>query len=238
MKARDESKLNMYRAVEKHGDNNPTIVSIIPAFAATFIIFKTKISEILSALQKEQLVTKGITKDKFEAKKNLSLLAAEMAAPIFAYAAKTNNNTLKQQANFNYTNFLKTKDDLLAPSIRNIIDAATNNLPALISYGISAAALSALKTSTDSYQSKVANPRAAATAKTTIRTNLKTLFAETDIILKEQLDKTIVSLKTSNPDFVSTYTANRVIIDPRTNPDRIKRKYTKKSPITSTVINP
>ena len=43
---------------------------------------------------------------------------------------------------------------------------------------------------------------------------LKNLIKEADQILKLQLDKTVLGFKAAHPDFVKTYKANRVIIDP------------------------
>ena len=74
--------------------------------------------------------------------------------------------------------------------------------------------LTALQTTIDGYQAKVLTPRNSAAQKKTIRENLKKLIAEVDTVLKEQMDKTVVGFKAAHPDFVSTYKANRVIIDP------------------------
>ncbi len=214
MNATQESKLNMYRATQKHCTDNAAIVASVPAFATTFAAFNVKLSAIIAAVQQEDLVTKGITVDKALAKKILCQLTADIAAPIFALASATANNQLKQEVNFSYSDLFKTKDDVLAPRCQNIKDLGTANLPALAPYGLTAASLTALQTEIDNYQVKVPTPRNSAAQKKTIRENMKNLFKEIDIVLKEQMDKTVVGFKAANPDFVSTYKANRVIIDP------------------------
>jgi hypothetical protein len=214
MNATQESKLNMYRATQKHCTDNTAIVIAVPAFETALNVFNVKVSAIIAATQQEDLVTKGITVDKSEAKKTLCRLTTDIAAPIFAYASSTANNKLKQEVNFSYSDLLRTKDDLMAPRCQNIKDLCTANLTALKPYGITAAGLDALQTEIDNYQVKVPTPRNSAAQKKTIRENIKNLFKESDLVLKEQLDKTVVGFKTSNPDFVSTYKANRVIIDP------------------------
>lgn len=128
----------MYRATQKHYTDNPTIVATVPAFATTSVAFNTIISAIISTAQQEDLQTKGIAIDKNEARKNLCHLAADVAAPIFAYASSINDNKLKQQINFTYSDLLRSKDDELAPRIQNIIDTATQNLANLKDYGITA----------------------------------------------------------------------------------------------------
>ena len=214
MNAKQEAKLNMFRATQKHCNDNPAIVATVPAFATTLTAFNSKVSAIISTAQQEDLVTKGITVDKSVAKKTLCQLAADVAAPIFAFASASANNTLKQEVNFSFSDLFKTKDDILAPRCQNIKDLGTANLAALAPYGLTAASLTALQTTIDGYQAKVPTPRNSSAQKKTIRENLKKLIAEADTVLKEQMDKTVVGFKAANPDFVSTYKANRVIIDP------------------------
>jgi hypothetical protein len=214
MNAKQEAKLNMFRATQKHCTDNAAIVATIPAFQASVNSLNAKITSIIATAQQEDLVTKGITIDKAEAKKTLCQLAADVAAPIIAYAAATKNNQLLKEVSFTYSDLFKTKDDQLAPRCKNIHDAAQTNLAALTPYGISAATVATLETTINNYQSKVPDPRNAAAQKVTIRTNLKNLIKEADTVLKLQMDKTIVGLKTTHPDFVSTYKSNRVIVDP------------------------
>lgn len=214
MEARQEAKLSMFRAIEKLGDTNPAILNLAPAFKTTFSILKSKITLINSAVQQASLVTKGIAIDKNETKQSLCRTAADTAAMITALASATSNSILKQQVNFSYSALLLTKDDALAPKILNIHALAVANLTALAPYGITAAMLASLLTAIETYRQKVPTPRNAAASKKTIKANIKNLIKETDTLLKEQMDNTVLTLKMSNADFVSNYKANRVIIDP------------------------
>ena len=176
MNAKQEAKLNMFRATQKHCNDNAAIVAAVPAFATTLTAFNSKVSAIISTAQQEDLVIKGITVDKAVAKKILCQLAADVAAPIFAFASAGANNTLKQEVNFSFSDLLKTKDDILAPRCQNIKDVGTANLAALAPYGLTAASLTALQTTIDGYQAKVPTPRNSAAQKKTIRENLKKLI--------------------------------------------------------------
>ena len=214
MNATQEAKLNMYRATQQHCEDNAAIVATVPAFSTSFNSFKSKVAAIIATVQQEDLITKGVTIDKSEAKKTLCQLAADIAAPIFAFASANNDNRLKQEVNFSYSDLYKSKDDQLAPRCQNIHDASTTNLAALTPYGITAATLTTFQTTIDNYKTKVPTPRNAAALKATIRTNLRNLIKETDKVLKEQMDKTVVGFKTTNPDFTKTYKTNRIILDP------------------------
>lgn len=214
MTAKQEAKLNMFRATQKHCTDNPTIIEKIPAFQKAVTTLNVTISSIITTAQQEDLITKGITIDKAEAKKSLCQLAADVAAPITAYASATSNNKLLKEVNYNHSDLIRTKDDQLAPRCQNIFDAAKANLSELAAYGISPATLDTFQTAINNYQSKVPDPRNAAAQKVTIRAQLKKLLKDADTILKTQMDKTVVGLKATNAEFVSTYKTNRIIIDP------------------------
>ncbi|HRH50388.1 MAG TPA: carboxypeptidase regulatory-like domain-containing protein [Panacibacter sp.] len=214
MNAKLESKLDMYRATQTYCDNNMPIVSTVPAFATAFTAFKANVTALIANAQQEDQVTKGITTDKKVSKKTLAQLGADVAAPIFAYASSINDNTLKAQVNFSFSDLFKAKDELLPVRCQNIHDAGTAHLLALADFGITAPLLASLQTTIIAYKLKVPTPRNAAADKITIRLNQKNLFTATDLILKEQMDKTLAGFKAANPDFVNTYKANRVIIDP------------------------
>ena len=214
MDAKQEAKLNMYRSTQKHCTDNNSIVATLPAFGKILDSFNANISAILALTQQEDLATKGITLDKAAAKRLLCQLAADIAAPIFAFASTNGDNKLKQEVKFTAAELLKTKDDVLGPRCQNIKDKGTENVDALKPWGITAASLEALQTAIDGYQAKTPTPRNSTAEKKTIRNNIKKLFAETDLMLKEQLDKIVVGVKGSNPDFFATYKENRIIIDP------------------------
>jgi ABC-type uncharacterized transport system auxiliary subunit len=44
--------------------------------------------------------------------------------------------------------------------------------------------------------------------------NLRELFKQTDAILREQMDRLVVTFKATHPDFVKTYESTRIIVDP------------------------
>jgi hypothetical protein len=232
MTSKQEAKLNMFRATQKHCADNATIVATIPAFQAGVTSLNTLISSIIATAQQEDLVTKGITVDKAEAKKTLCQLAADVAAPIIAFAAANNNNQLLQEVNFSYTELFRSKDDQLAPRCQNIHKAANTNIAALGAYGINAATVATLQTTINNYQAAVPNPRNAAAQKVTIRANLKSLIKQADTVLKLQLDKTIVGLKATKPDFVATYKTNRIILDPSKTTTTLKGTVTNSVDIT------
>ena len=213
METAQELKLNMQLAVEKCCDDNPKIVSSVPAFSNSTVLFKSKVAAINACVGQEKLAISGITTDKALAKKALCRFAADTAAPICAFATVTNNTVLKKLVSHTYSSLYSIKDDALVPVIQNIHNAGKANLPALKAYGITAPILEILQTVLNNFKVKQPNPKDATSIKKAIRLNLKVLLKEADLILKEQMDRTLPALVCTYPDFVAAFKASRVIID-------------------------
>ena len=221
MTAKQEAKLNMYHAVVTFCDDNTAIVTTVPAFETALTAAKTKLAAIVTTAQLEAQVIAGIAMDKEQLRSNLCQQARDMASVVFAYASSINNNELKEQVNFSFTDLRRLRDDQLAPVAQNIYNAANDNLVALATYGITAPILTTYQDSIDDYQAVVPGPRNATSLRATYKANLKTLFADTDTILKLQMDKIAVQFKTTNPDFYNTYVNNRIIVDAGTSSTQV-----------------
>lgn len=224
MNSKNEARLNMLRAVAKHCNDNPVIVATVPAFQTASTALNTTISSILSAVQMESQVITGITISKSENRKALCQQAADIAASVFAYAASVNDNPLKQQANYSFSDLTRIKDDLLAPVCTNIRDAASANLAVLAPFGITAALLTSFTSAINNFTASVPAPRNAVSQRKAQAEEIKKMMKDADTILKEQMDKLISNFKSSNPQFVTAYKSNRVIIDPGKGGTLIKGK--------------
>ena len=77
-----------------------------------------------------------------------------------------------------------------------------------------------------SRQRPVPMPRTASSIKSTYTNNLRLLIKQADGILKNELDKLVISFKANAPNFVSTYKNGRVIIDAPTSHTQIKGAVT------------
>ena len=125
MNSKNEAKLNMYRAVAKHSNDNPAIIATVPAYQTAITGLNTTISSIISTAQLETQVITGITVDKVQLKLTLAQQAADIAAAVFAYASSIGDNTLKAQVNFPLYALQREKDELLGPVCTNKIGRAS-----------------------------------------------------------------------------------------------------------------
>jgi hypothetical protein len=213
---KQEAKLNMYGVVVMRCDDNVIIVDLNIAFKNAFTDFKAIAVEIGSKSQAAGAVITGIAADKLVSEEDLCAVAARNAGLIYAYAAKSGNNELKQAVNFSKSDLLHLKDGELAPVCQNIHDAGVEHKAALAQYGVTTEKLAALQTAIDVYTGEVARPRNAIVDRKVIKAQVKELFKQADAILVEQMDNLIEDFADENPDFVAQYKAARIIIDPKT----------------------
>jgi hypothetical protein len=223
------AKLNMYDAVKTVCQDNAVTITTINAFKTTFDEFKDKIVVIKEVAQQKDMATKGAAADKKARKASLCQIASAVAGAIYAYAATSGNNTLKQEVKFTNSQLMQTKDAMLAPRCQNIHDLGAANLAALADYGINAAKLTELQTAIDAYAESAPKPRAAINTRAAKTATLPQLFTEADQILNERMDTFIGLFAAANPDFVATYQSARIIVDAPTTTTRLKGTVTNQS---------
>lgn len=227
--AKQEAKLNMYQVVQALCDANDGIVKTNIAFQSAFADFKAKIAQIVAAAEMTSSVLTGIAADKSVSKQDLSVIAAAIAGLIYAYAAKTTNNTLKQAVNFSLSDISKLKDAEIGPRCQNIHESGVANLAALADFGVTSGKLADLQTAIDAYAAQISKPRTAITERSTIKANIRQYFKDADAILVEQMDKLVIDFKTDNRDFVKNYKSARIIVDPASTTTKLVGTVTDKA---------
>jgi Carboxypeptidase regulatory-like domain len=240
MNGKQNAKFKMYRATEKHCDDNTEITKNMPAFVAATVDFKAKVAELNGTTQLRSTVLTGITTDKNAFRQNLGTQAADVAGIIFAFASVSGNNTLKQEVNFSLSKLVQGNEEAFVSRCQNIHAKGVENLAALADYGITQQKLTGLATAITDYVAKSPNARTAKSNRKTLTANLSDLFKQADTILKERLDKLIVVFRADHPDFVKTYEANRIIIDAASTTTQLKGKVTGQTdglPIKGAVVN-
>jgi hypothetical protein len=229
MNAKQNAKFKMYRAIEQHCEENKDIFKNLVALNNAFTNFKAKIVELETTSQQKNVVLTGIAKDKSNARLDLAQKANDLAGEIFAFASVTGNQTLKQEVKVSLTKILQTSEEQFVSRCRNIHARGTENLVALADYGVTQQNLTNLQTAIDSYVANAPKTRTAKSNRKTLTANLTQLFKDADTILKEQMDKLVVTFRSTNADFVNNYEANRIIIDPSKTTTQLKGKVTNKA---------
>lgn len=214
MNANQESKLRMYRATENYCSENAAIIASNVAFQTAFDQFKTNIASIVNIIQSDSVPITGITIDKNMMKQTLCEKTSELAAVIYAYASTVGNNTLKAEVDLPVSALVRLREDALAPRCQSVRDTAEANLANLADYGVTPLMLVHVQAAITAYSAETPKTRTAIAERKTTTANLAALFDETDVILRDRMDKLIVTFRAHHPDFVRTYETTRRIIKP------------------------
>jgi hypothetical protein len=193
MDAKKEAKLNMFHSVAAICDDNATIVSTVVAFQTSFNVFKTTLNAIVTTATQLEVNTEGLAVSKKKAKQNLAEFGSGLASIVSGYAATTGNAAMQGEMHITSSDILSAKDDVVTMICQNIYDTANANIGALASFGITPALLTAFSDAIKDYDTKAPKPRGAVNEKKGLREVLKTLYADADTLLHEQMDKMAVA---------------------------------------------
>lgn len=200
----------MYRTLERHCDKSEQIITLYPDFQISVAIFKTKIVAIIDLYKLQELQKKRASAKRMESKNKLCKAGADIAGLILINMKTVSTISLKPEVVAFHNELFKMKDEALAKRIQDIHDSGVANLCTLAQYGITSSLLNAFQEMIGDYL-KPADIREFAEENAEICRNLKALFKETDILLKEKLDKNISQLRKKNQQFVYAYKENRII---------------------------
>lgn len=219
------SYIGMVRVTDTYLDANPTITALMPGFLKYFTPLKTEIVQAQAIHEQQEFDKKGITADKNQQKATLIALAIDTARRIVAYATNTNNAVLLAEARFTESELKKSPDAVLKERCQVILDLATENADALEEYGVTAASLTLLKTTIDSFNTAIPKPRLSIADKKKATDQLATLCNAMAANL-EKIDTLVEIVRTTHPDFYKEYKSVRKIIDTGKNSLALKIKVT------------
>ncbi len=213
MTDKQDNKRSMYIAVQSVCNSNNSTWSGLPAFVSTFGDFETTVANIDSQRQVQEGKTTGITENKQKEEDEMIQITLEIASAVHAYASINDDNELRNKVSYSPSYLLNSRDNILKDICQLIHDEANKVIANLADYGKTADDLTQLQKEIDDYAAILAKPRTAIGTRATATTHLVELFKQCDDILKNRLDKLMVSYKNSEPVFYQTYQSARNIVD-------------------------
>ncbi|MBI4946512.1 MAG: hypothetical protein HY840_08940 [Bacteroidetes bacterium] len=210
---------NMIRTTNKYCADNTSATSGMAAFAPALAQSQAKLLLIDQLDQIAITTTKGVTLDTKALRKSMTSIALKCSNAVHAYATATNNNTLKAQVNYAQSTLDRLKKEEIDDVCQTIRDVTNTNIAAVQTYGVAAADVTTLQTTINLYRTGSQNPRQALINKSDAIKQIKELIKDiTQTTFKELMDKMVLTLKASNPNFVNKYFLAREIIDLGSNP--------------------
>lgn len=213
MNTRQDNKLAMGLNVQTTCNHYSAIIAQIPAFVAALGDLGVKMEYIKNQAQIQAGKTDGITQDKNTAKQALCDKAFEVGSAVGSYASTVKNGDLAAKVGFTHSDLLRSRDIETAGLCQNIRTAATDNLAALVDYGVTAADLTDLAQEISDYETALSTPANARVSKKTATDNIDAAFTDLDNILANRMDALLPKFQAVSADFVKDYWNARNIVD-------------------------
>jgi len=213
MTKNQENRLSMYLTVQQVTNYFSNAWQAFLPFKIQYSEFETLLEKIKAIRPIQEAKITGVTKDKTEARKKVSQKALKIGEKVFAYASIIGNNKLKDRVNYRPSDFIRCRDTVLCDYIQVIYNAANQHLSELADFDVTQKELDELKRLNDNYSVIIENPRQAVTNRTRATKYIQMYFSQTDIIIKERLDKLMNHFKEENPDFWHQYKSARKIVN-------------------------
>jgi hypothetical protein len=208
-----EDKLNMYEAVDSVLQTHNAVWSGNVPFSAAVAQLENNIDEVEDTRDLQEVDNTGIREDKDNRRKKLEDDTYTIGSVIAFYASTVNNRELLKKVNFSRTELHNSRDNELPGMGNQVQQAAVANTLALAPFGITPVMITTHQSSIDDFVEYISKPRAALAETSAATEELPGIFAATDTLLEERLDKGMELYRVSNEDFYTQYFNARIIVN-------------------------
>ncbi|MDR2469155.1 MAG: hypothetical protein LBD27_01575 [Tannerella sp.] len=214
MNDRQNAKQTMFQTVYNTCREYASVYAHVPAFSTLLEKLNQYIVLIRGAEGKQlDAQSKGVTEEKTDAEDRLILSLLKVSGALYVYAFHTGNKDLTVKANLNKSMLFRMEDNLLLATAGEMAAKAAELAGLLTAYGIGTADLEELNACKAAFELLIVKPRTVIGEHKVYTSNLARLFAETDSLLHDGLDKLINLFKVSAPDFYLSYKNARNVIN-------------------------
>jgi hypothetical protein len=203
----------MFKAVFAFLTTNRIVWEAIPDVVNDVDELKSTLDEIEATHQLTSVELTGQSDEKETVQEKLIQLILTMASALMAMADRTSNNVLAAKVNFSESAVRGQRDQQQTVTGREIADLTEENLEGLISSGITADHVTALREQTELLEAHLPANRISVSERKAANARLKTLFKRADKLLKNRLDRMMVRYETEDPAFYAAYQNARMILD-------------------------
>jgi hypothetical protein len=208
------AKQNMLRVTLLTLDEHAPLYAGVPAFVKTVDDLKVVVKEIEKEADLQSgLNSKGATSEKNESEVTLVNQTVMVANALWVMASDKNDVVLLPKVKVTKSMMYSPHNTETLSIARRIHAEALARAGAMSEYGVSPEVIYTLETSIARYEHLIAAPRAAITELKQATWNIARLFARTDTLLNDRLDKLMSLFKQSEPDFYAVYFNARNIIN-------------------------
>ena len=213
MKEKYNNYFRMLLAVEKFLLANASITVLRPALSRAITRLTDKIAEITATEKARGGKATGLSGTKNETEELLLAMILKVASAIKSYASENKLTDLFASVDFKRWELVKLKDNDLVMKAGSIKKLAADKLALLEEYGVAEADLTELETLSTGFKNFIGTIGMIRGEKTVETKNIGVLFDEAKVILEDQIDGLVETLKKEYSEFCNQYAAVRNVFD-------------------------
>ncbi|MGD9994053.1 MAG: hypothetical protein AB7S69_12215 [Salinivirgaceae bacterium] len=216
MKRTQSNKLSSYLALAIVLTKYEAKLALVPALVAVVSRFMALLEEIKEVQQIQEGKTSGSTLQKQKEEAEMIEITLRVAAAIYVYATDQKNLELQEEVKISPWYLKRQGDSSLLNRCKRIHQIASGlDAEAVAPFGLLPETISGLQKEIADFDALIAKPRTAIVTRSTATQRLKELFKETDLLLRDEMDKLMLVVKDQDPVFYNEYKAARIIVDLR-----------------------
>lgn len=213
MNIKIQNRTRMFQATLGYLTKTPGVIKLlVPLIVTATSAFETIVNSILLAIAAADAVSEGTTVSKKESREALFTAADSVARAIIAFAGSTDNTKLATDLQKKIERLDRIGETMFVSRCKDIKKAAEENLPSLVSVGVTQAVIDLLDTLLETYIFIKDEGRQITSDKEAALANLYSLMKDATKLLKQQLDPLVYSLQGQRV-YVDAYRVNRKILD-------------------------
>lgn len=212
MNKTEKNKVTMYYSVNAVLFNFQQTIDSIAPFAGSVSSFRNYLNEILERAQ-EVAGTVGTTAAKNNTLDDMTEHTFHISSALHTLGRHTNNEEIKSVTKLSHSDFYHLRENELVQYCTKIHNLAQIYADALVQYTITAEMITTLRQLIATYRHYTDSEDICFAGSKAAREILFNLFADTDELLREDIDTMVELIKNDNSAFYNQYNAARTILD-------------------------
>ena len=210
MNKTEKNKVTMYYAVNAVLFNYQHTIDSFPPLATSVTSFRYYLNEIMERAQ-EVAGTVGSIAAKYNALDDMTERTCHISNALYSLGKRTGNEKIKGISKLSFSDICRLRENELVQHCTAIHTLAETSADELALYTITQNQISALGQSINTYRHYANSNDTGFTGDNAPREVLSNLFADTDELLREDIDTMVELLKNNNINFYNQYNAARTI---------------------------
>ncbi|MGD0036558.1 MAG: hypothetical protein ABSC53_04610 [Bacteroidota bacterium] len=213
MRTNQKNKLRMTKAVIAKLSANSAELAQVPAIAPAL----AKLSQCVQSIETKETERGDQSTGKLEVRDEAEDILVEalvqVSSSLTAFASSSNDTELYEKAKIKKSVLHRLRDEELLLKAKSILALAQQYAVQLVPFGTTAEIITSFDQAIASFQTAAANVDTSFSGRSGARLSVNEAFDESDIILKDQLDNLMESVKKIDPQLYNEYKIARVIHD-------------------------